>query len=67
MDEKRKAQVVELECRELLKRDKNSSTLCLPGSGKSSSKSNTTAFKPFVGMEIAEMAWKAKVRAEKDR
>eukprot|EP01084_Bolivina_argentea_P209237 356453_1 len=65
MDEKRKAQVAELECRGLLKRDKNSSTLCLPSSGRSS-RCTTTVFQPFAGMEIAEVAWKAKVRAEKE-
>ncbi len=66
MDEKRKAQVAELERRGLLKMDKNSSTLCLPSSGRSS-RCTTTVFQPFAGMEIAEVAWKAKVQAEKER
>ncbi len=66
MDEKRKAQVAELERRGLLTRDKNNSQLCLPSSRRSS-RCTTTVPRPFSGMEVAEVAWKAKLRAEKER
>ncbi len=66
MEEKRKAQIEELERRGLLKTDnKNTSKLCFPSSRRT--KCTTTIPQPFAGMEVAEVAWKAKLRAVKER